>query len=297
MKKIQKLLTILLGILLLTSCVNQKQGKKEKNGELRIAATSMATVYIMEKLNVDLVAVPDSQIDKMPERYKDVPKVGMAMTPDIEKLKQINPDYVFSPVSLISDLLPKYKAAELDYGFLNLNNIDGMYKSIDDLGKLLNRQKEAKALRDDYEKFIKDYKEKHKDRKAPRVLVLMGLPGSYVVATENSYAGSLVELAGGENVYAGTDQQFITINTEDMLQKDPDMILRTAHALPDEVMEMFRKDFAENDIWKHFRAVKEGKVYDLNYKKFGMSAKFNYKEALDDLEKILYEGDANIEKK
>lgn len=293
MNRIKKILAILLASLLLTSCVSQKSGKKANNGELRIAATSMATVYIMEKLNVDLVAVPNSEIDPMPERYKDVPKVGMAMTPDIEKLKQINPDYVFSPVSLISDLLPKYKAADLDYGFLNLNNTDGMYKSIEDLGKLLNRKKEAKELIDDYKKFIDDYKEKHKDKKAPRVLILMGLPGSYVVATENSYAGSLVKLAGAENVYEGTDQQFITINTEDMLKKDPDMILRTAHALPDDVMEMFKKDFAENDIWKHFRAVKEGKVYDLDYKKFGMSAKFNYKEALNDLDKLFYEGQSN----
>ena len=292
MKK-TKISTLLLAILLLTGCVNQKTEGKKTGGNLRIAATSMATVYIMEKLNIDLVAVPDSEIDKMPERYKDVPKVGMAMTPDIEKLKQINPDYVFSPVSLISDLLPKYKAADLDYGFLNLNNTDGMYKSIEDLGKLLNRKKEAKALIDDYKKFIDDYREKHKDKKAPKVLILMGLPGSYVVATENSYVGSLAELAGAENVYGGTNQQFITINTEDMLKKDPDMILRTAHALPEEVMEMFKKDFAENDIWKHFRAVQENKVYDLDYKKFGMSAKFNYKEALNDLDKLFYEKDSN----
>lgn len=292
MKK-TKISTLLLAILLLTGCVNQKTEGKKTGGNLRIAATSMATVYIMEKLNIDLVAVPDSEIDKMPERYKDVPKVGMAMTPDIEKLKQINPDYVFSPVSLISDLLPKYKAADLDYGFLNLNNTDGMYKSIEDLGKLLNRKKEAKALIDDYKKFIDDYREKHKDKKAPKVLILMGLPGSYVVATENSYVGSLAELAGAENVYGGTNQQFITINTEDMLKKDPDMILRTAHALPDQVMAMFKKDFAENDIWKHFRAVQEGKVYDLDYKKFGMSAKFNYKQALNDLDKLFYGKDSN----
>ena len=259
------IILVLTCIILLTSCVDQKQGSKSAGkGNLKIAATSMATVYIMEKLNLDLVAVPDSKIDPMPERYKDVPKVGMAMTPDIEKLKAIQPDYVFSPVSLISDLLPKYKAADLDYGFLNLNNIEGMYKSIDDLGKLLDREKEAKALRDDYEKFIKDYRKKHEGKKAPKVLILMGLPGSYVVATENSYVGSLVELAGAENVYAGTDQQFITINTEDMLQKDPDIILRCAHALPDEVMKMFEKDFAENDIWKHFRAVKNEEVHDLS---------------------------------
>lgn len=286
--KIKKLLAMLLALLILTSCVDQKQSTNSQKGQLRIAATSIATVDIMEELNIDLVAVPDSDIENIPERYKDVPKVGMAMTPDIEKLKQLHPDYVFSPVSLISDLLPKYKAANLDYGFLNLNNIDGMYKSIEDLGNLLDRKKEAKELIEDYKKFMEDYKAKHKDKKAPKVLVLMGLPGSYVVATENSYAGSLIKLAGAENVYEGTDQQFITINTEDMLKKDPDMILRTAHAMPDDVKEMFKKDFAENDIWKHFRAVKENKVYDLDYKKFGMSAKFNYKEALDDLEDLFY---------
>ncbi|WP_311564171.1 heme ABC transporter substrate-binding protein IsdE [Peptoniphilus duerdenii] len=286
--KNKKLLAMLLALLILTSCVDQNQSAKNHKGQLRIAATSIATVDIMEKLKIDLVAVPDSDIENIPERYKDVPKVGMAMTPDIEKLKQLHPDYVFSPVSLISDLLPKYKAANLDYGFLNLNNIDGMYKSIEDLGNLLDRKKEAKELIEDYKKFMEDYKAKHKDKKAPKVLVLMGLPGSYVVATENSYAGSLIKLAGAENVYEGTDQQFITINTEDMLKKDPDMILRTAHAMPDDVKEMFKKDFAENDIWKHFRAVKENKVYDLDYKKFGMSAKFNYKEALDDLEDLFY---------
>ena len=286
--KIKKLLAMTLALLILTSCVDQNQSAKTHKGQLRIAATSMATADIMEKLNIDLVAVPDSDIENIPERYKDVPKVGMAMTPDIEKLKQLHPDYVFSPVSLISDLLPKYKAANLDYGFLNLNNIDGMYKSIEDLGNLLDRKKEAKELIEDYKKFMEDYKAKHRDKKAPKVLVLMGLPGSYVVATENSYAGSLIKLAGAENVYEGTDQQFITINTEDMLKKAPDMILRTAHAMPDDVKEMFKKDFAENDIWKHFRAVKENKVYDLDYKKFGMSAKFNYKEALNDLEELFY---------
>ena len=116
----------------------------------------------------------------------------------------------------------------------------------------------------------------------------MGLPGSYIVATENSYAGSLVALAGGQNVYAGSDQEFLNVNTEDMQARDPDIILRTAHALPDQVMQMFADEFAANDVWKHFRAVKEGRVYDLPYDQFGMSATFNYPDALQTLQPMLY---------
>lgn len=126
------------------------------------------------------------------------------------------------------------------------------------------------------------------DKEAPTVLILMGVPGSYIVATENSYVGSLVALAGGKNVYAGEEADFVNVNTEDMLARDPDIILRTAHALPDQVMEMFAEEFEQNDIWKHFRAVQEGEVYDLDSSKFGMSAEFNYPEALEDLRVILY---------
>ena len=78
-------------------------------------------------------------------------------------------------------------------------------------------------------------------------------------------------------------------NTEDMLARDPDIILRTSHALPDEVMAMFAQEFSTNDIWKHFRAVKEQRVYDLAYDRFGMSATFAYPQALFDLRAIFYE--------
>lgn len=75
-----------------------------------------------------------------------------------------------------------------------------------------------------------------------------------------------------------------------MLQRDPDIILRTSHAMPEQVMAMFRDEFADNDIWQHFQAVQEGKVYDLDNNKFGMSANFRYKEALEELKPMLYGG-------
>ncbi len=293
MKKIKITLFLICLILFLGGCVDQSQGEQKpsqasKIENPKIIASSMSTVEIMNKLEVDLIGVPNSNIAEVPDRYKDVQKVGMAMTPDVEIMKQLRPDYVFGPVSLLPDLLPKYEAANINYGFLNLNNLNGMYKSIDDLGKLLGKEEQAKVLIDDYETFIAEYKKSIDGKDKKRVLILMGLPGSYVVATENSYVGSLVELAGADNVYAGTDQQFLTINTEDMLAKNPDMILRTAHALPDEVMEMFRKEFKNDDIWSHFDCVKAGEVYDLDNTKFGMSANFNYKEGLKDLKEILY---------
>ena len=203
-------------------------------------------------------------------------------------MASLDPDWILSPDTLQSDLQPKYEAIDTDWAFLNLRSVQGMYRSIQELGEIFGREEQAQAMVDEFTAFYEEYQDQNEGKEAPRVLILMGLPGSYIIATENSYVGSLVELAGGENVYAGTDQEFLTVNTEDMKTKEPDVILRAAHALPDQIIEMFQEEFATDDIWQHFDAVKNGRVYDLTYEYFGMSADFNYPQALEELRPMLY---------
>lgn len=280
----------------LTGCVDQhpeRTAAGEEGYVPSLVATSPAVAEICDRLDLDLIGVPSTQRG-LPERYKDLPTVGGAMSPDLEILKSLRPDYVIAPNSLQSDLQLKFAGAALACIFLDLKSVQGMYDSIVYLGAKFDRREQADALVADYEAFMADYLAQVEDKGSPTTLILMGVPGSYVVATENSYVGSLVKLAGGVNVYAGEEADFINVNTEDMLARDPDIILRTAHALPTQVMEMFAEEFQTNDIWKHFRAVEEGRVYDLSADKFGMSAEFNYPEALAELAPLLYGKDVTV---
>lgn len=292
--KLKKIFSLCLaGVLALSAsgCVNQhpEQNTDDVSGEVRIVATSPAAVDICDRLELDLVGVCSSTLSTIPERYQDVTTVGTAMSPDLEILKSLNPDYVLSPNSLQSDLQPKYASIGVNSLFLNLRSMEGMYASIEGLGEKFGREEQAQALVEEYEQFMEEYRSQNEGKESPTVLVLMGLPGSYIVATESSYVGNLVKLAGGINVYGdGDGQEFLTANTEDMKTKEPDIILRAAHALPDDVVEMFKDEFETNDIWKHFEAVQEGRVYDLPYELFGMSAKFNYPDALEVLQPLLY---------
>lgn len=274
-----------------TGCVNQhpEQNTDDGSDQVRIVATSPAAVDICDKLELDLVGVCSSTLSTIPERYQDVTTVGTAMSPDLEILKSLNPDYVISPNSLQSDLQPKYASIGVSSLFLNLRSVEGMYASIEGLGEKFDREEQAQALVEEYQQFMEEYRSQNEGKESPTVLVLMGLPGSYIVATESSYVGNLVKLAGGVNVYGdGDGQEFLTANTEDMKTKEPDIILRAAHALPEDVVEMFQDEFETNDIWKHFEAVQEGRVYDLPYDLFGMSAKFNYPDALEELQPLLF---------
>lgn len=292
--KPRRLLSLCLaGMLALSAsaCVNQhpEQTADDGSDQVRIVATSPAAVDICDKLELDLVGVCSSTLSTIPERYQDVTTVGTAMSPDLEILKSLNPDYVISPNSLQSDLQPKYASIGVSSLFLNLRSVEGMYASIEGLGEKFDREEQAQALVEEYQQFMEEYRSQNEGKESPTVLVLMGLPGSYIVATESSYVGNLVKLAGGVNVYGdGDGQEFLTANTEDMKTKEPDIILRAAHALPEDVVEMFQDEFETNDIWKHFEAVQEGRVYDLPYDLFGMSAKFNYPDALEELQPLLF---------
>lgn len=292
--KLKKILSVFLTgamILSLSACVNQhpeEAGTILNTESQRLIATSPAVAQICNRLNLDLVGVCQTN-STLPERYEDLTKVGMAMNPDLEILKSLNPDYVLSPNSLQSDLQPKYTSIGVNSLFLNLKSVEGMYASIEGLGKKFDREEEAAAMLAEFDSFMQEYKDKNAGKESPKVLVLMGLPGSYIVATESSYVGNLVKLAGGANVYGdGNGEEFLTANTEDMKSKEPDIILRAAHALPDQVKEMFAEEFETNDIWKHFEAVQNGKVYDLDSSLFNMSANFKYSDALKALQPLLY---------
>lgn len=293
MKLKRFLCALLAGVMMLSfcACVNQHPEEEEQSNHsetVRLIATSPAVAQICSRLNLDLVGVCDTN-STLPEKYEDLPKVGMAMNPDLEIIKSLNPDYVLSPNSLQNDLQPKYASAGVSSLFLNLKSVEGMYASIEELGKKFNREKEAAEMLAEFDSFMESYKNASEGKESPKVLVLMGLPGSYIVATESSYVGNLVKLAGGVNVYGdGDGEEFLNANTEDMQQKDPDIILRAAHALPDQVKEMFAEEFETNDIWKHFRAVENGKVYDLDPSLFNMSANFKYSDALKTLQPMLY---------
>ena len=292
--KLKRILSLVLaGVMALcvTGCVNQhpeETTSTNESREVRLVATSPAVVQICNRLDLDLVGICQSTSD-LPERYDGVTTVGMAMNPDLEIIKSLDPDYILSPATLQNDLQPKYASIGVSSLFLNLKSVEGMYASIEGLGEKFGREEEAAVMLEEFDSFMTEFAEKNAGKESPKVLVLMGLPGSYIIATDNSYVGSLVKLAGGTNVYGdGDGQEFLFANTEDMKTKEPDVILRAAHGLPDEARKMFAEEFSTNDIWQHFKAVQEGRVYDLDSNLFNMSANFSYEEALKALQPMLY---------
>jgi iron complex transport system substrate-binding protein len=290
------LTAILLALTLLSGCVDQHptpggtdSREEAAPGVYRLVATSRATVEICDRLGLELAGVPS--LEGLPERYAVAARVGSPMGPDLEAIKVLNPTEVIGPDTLESDISPGYANVGIPATFLNLRGVRGLYASVEYLGRTYGAEDKAAAMLAEYETALAELAAKRAGREGPRVLILMGMPGAYIECTPNSYVGDLVALCGGVSVVTDPVEGFVSWNTEALLELDPDIILRTAHALPELVADMFAAEFQENDIWKHFRAVQAGRVYDLDYNIFSMSANFRWPEAFDQLAGLFYENE------
>ncbi len=282
-----------MAIILLMSIAGCSSPKKETAKQVkseskeRIVATTVAVTEIMDALEVDLVGVPTSS-KTLPKRYKGLPEVGNPMSPDMEKVKSLKPSEVLSVTTLEYELKPVFDGVGMKANFLDLTSLKNMQSSISDLGKKYGREKQAEAVVTKLDKKVASIQKEVKGKKEPTVLILLGVPGSYLVATEHSYIGDLVKQLGGKNIVQGEQVEYLASNTEYLKKADPDIILRAAHGMPDEVVKMFDKEFKTNDIWKHFAAVKNNRVYDLEERLFGTTGNLAAIEALDELKKMMY---------
>ncbi|EOO10639.1 MULTISPECIES: heme ABC transporter substrate-binding protein IsdE [Bacillus] len=291
--RVKKIVSVLMAIILLMSIAGCSSPKKEtakqvkRESKERVVATTVAVTEIMDALEVDLVGVPTSS-KTLPKRYKGLPEVGNPMSPDMEKVKSLKPSEVLSVTTLEYELKPVFDGVGMKANFLDLTSLKNMQSSISDLGKKYGREKQAEAVVTKLDKKVASIQKEVKGKKEPTVLILLGVPGSYLVATEHSYIGDLVKQLGGKNIVQGEQVEYLASNTEYLKKADPDIILRAAHGMPDEVVKMFDKEFKTNDIWKHFAAVKNNRVYDLEERLFGTTGNLAAIEALDELKKMMY---------
>lgn len=283
-----------LGIcMLMSGCASSVENSsvKQTDGELSLASTSVAICKILDELEYDnVIGIPQTE-SAIPERYADAKQIGSPMNPDLEIVKQLSPDLLLSPKTLENSLAASYSAAGISSAFLDLSSVEGMYRAITSLGEVLDREEQASELVEDYESYIKEYQSGVEEN--PSVLLLMTFPdGFYLVATENSYVGNLVKLAGGNNVYGteynSDDSGFVNINPEDIVQKNPDYILVFAHYSQEEAFAFMEKEFAEKQTWQYFDAVKADNIIYLPSEYFGMSANLSWKYSLEYLQPYLH---------
>ncbi len=281
LKKVSALLLAMMMVFSLAACGSSDSAKEEgttaevaqQDGQTVYpydAVDYLGTTYIIEKEPQKVVSVSPSMTeliyaigaqDKLvgrsdycdyPEEAVSVESVGSMQTPDVEKIISLEPDLVI--VTNMVDEQVVSKLTDVDISVLTVADVQDLsqiYDMVSMVGAALNKNAEAAALVEEGKETITDVEGKVKDLEAPSVYYVVSY-GEYgdSIPGGDTFIHGIITAAGGDNI--GKDITGWSINLEEIIEKDPDIIIIPSY---------YDGAFQEADHYKDLTAVKEGRVY------------------------------------
>lgn len=164
-----------------------------------------------------------------PKEALSKPKVGMLLNPDIEKILSLKPDLVV----WLSEGDNKPAFEKLEKTGINLyiiapKDISSLVKSINRLGDICRKEKEADVLVKSIEERLKNIAAKVDKLGKPRTLFLLDI-NTPVTASIGSFPDEMIRIAGGTNVIKTTYSKYPRIGWEEIARSSPDVIIVAKH--------------------------------------------------------------------
>ena len=245
-----KLSALLFVLLLFISCSN-KEKKTDSKPRYIITSPEIAEIIAAIQGTENIVGVT-TDCDYPPE-LQNITKVGTFGKVDIEKVIKLKPTLVFT-----SGLEQDFLASELQKMKIPVmkiypQSVAGLINSIRDIGRTIGGMVRANALADSLENSIKNFILNNVMIKRPKVYPeIYGDP--LMSVSSKSFVGELIDLAGGENIFAELPRDYSRIKPEDVIEKNPDIIIVAYPGMtPTQVKE--RKG------WAQINACKNDKIY------------------------------------
>ena len=190
-----------------------------------------------------------------PEEALEVEVIGDFYSINLERIVELDPDIVIASTHFEEEMQAKFQ--EIGVQVITLydsTSFDGVYTSIETLGKVFNVQDKASEVIDEIKNQVADVEEKVKNEEKPSVYYVVGYgqEGDYT-ATGDTFIHEMLTMAGGENI--AKDVAGWTYSKETLIEKDPDVVI---------VKKDFYDDFIASEGYKELSAVKNNKVYTID---------------------------------
>ncbi len=223
----------------------------------RYISLAPAATEILFELGLDNEVVGVSSYCDYPQAAKTKEKIGNFSQPNIEKIISLKPDIIFAtgleqagPVSQLRQLGLKVYVSDP-------SNMEGLFASIKDIGRLTARVKEADALIVRMQSVIDTLTKKVNlipTRKRPRVFVEIWYD-PLMTAGKSSFIDELITLAGGRNIAGDIKKAYVYFSSEEVIRRNPDCII--LGYMDKEPLNNVRQRLG----WQQISAVKHNRVY------------------------------------
>jgi len=256
----------------------------------RVVALSPSVVEILYAVGAPPVARVSSAL--YPEEAKALPAVGSSYQPSIEQIAAQQPDLIIADQQIQRpDVIAELEKVAPVFA-MRVLTVDDLLKGLRTAGRIMGKaeqgERAAQAIAD---KFAAVQAKLPAQR--PTVFIMVGTADAFFAAKPTSFVGDVVQRLGARNlVTEGPDTAgfpgFTTYSLERLVQLDPDVILVATAAPPN--APRASQVLAANPAWANLRAVKSGRVYEIDPVTLVQSAGPRVAQQIDELARYLYPG-------
>lgn len=233
-------LCLYLTVFLLLSC--SESSKKRTGGDsfatddlgrtIRLAPSPQRIVSLAPSITETLYALgTDSSVVGVtdycdfPPAARSKPKVGGMINPNLERIVELKPDLIVMSVSgNIKTDFEKLESLGFRIFVTNPKDIEGVYKSIGDLGTLTGRRAIAASIIDSLRAQQDSLAQIASRHESTSVLVLLSLH-PVIAAGPGTFLDELIKLANGRNIAADAGTSYPVLSREEILKRRPDVII------------------------------------------------------------------------
>ncbi len=252
----------------------------------RIVAMAPTVVELMFAVGATPVGRPSSA--DYPAAAKSIPDFGTSYEPNVEEITNMKPDLIIADAIIDESKMDTLTQLGAPVFAVRAGSFDEVVYSLRVVGAITGHkdegEKQAKALEDKLATILA-----HKPATSPSFLVLIGGgQGVVLAARSNSYIADVITRVGGKNVITNEPDNFrfhgfTEYSMERMVQTDPDVIFAISPG-PSKLSDQL----AKNPVWSSLKAVKEGRVYEVDPVVYMQNAGPRVSQMLDELPRYLY---------
>ncbi|MDR1725107.1 MAG: ABC transporter substrate-binding protein [Bacteroidales bacterium] len=189
-----------------------------------------------------------------PPQVLKIQSVGGITNANVEQIISLQPDIVIS-----SSMLSKSKLEQIEKAGVSIialperNNVEGVYQTIEILGKILGQETLAQQKINAMKQRILVIKEKNNYSILPKVYYVIGFgAGGDFSAGKNTYIHEIITLAGGDNIAAKIVNW--SFSKEELFANEPDYIF---------IRKEDYSQFIHTAPYTNLKAVRLHKVYPI----------------------------------
>jgi iron complex transport system substrate-binding protein len=229
-------------------------------GAQRIVSITPSTTEIACALGLQDDIVGVSTFCDYPPEIGSKEKVGSFSDPNIEKIVLLKPDLVLATGLEQAQAVEKLRKLGIKVISVDPDDFEGLFASIEAIGKACGKDKEAASLTDDMRRSLASLKAKvGKIGKAGRPKVYLEIwHDPIMTAGKGSFIDEMISLAGGVNIASDTGRPFSQFSAELVVERDPDVIVLGYMASGVSAA----RSVGSRLGWGGIMAVRNGRVYD-----------------------------------